>query len=888
MNARSDAVPSVRASDNDSRPSHAETRLDGTQEAMTLDTKHQHNKSTVSVAQGTSTSAIANDTHHTGAKRKHEEPQAIMGQAVAKKSKITLKTAAMRRLESNQTPEEMLASIAQTSSPLYMSPKEREDKLRNDENEMRRAVDYLENFIEETGQEDDFPNKIYRLRNTTFFARDYQLHQVAKMRRTELSRRLPHRGGIVADDTGVGKTYQTIGCIHVNPPTRKKLRDGVAANLIVVPSQSLIEQWADELVRTSKEDISGQIMRYAAKNGTPTDSVRHARYVLVTYSALLADYKGSGTLFKVMFRRIILDEGDNIKNISGKWSKVCAELQGKYKWVLTGTPLRNNKEEALPYFRFIGIDMDQSRREFEAIFDPLPEDTTDERIRRLMLVLMTRRMKGDMFMGRQICKLPESQEVVLKFPLSKEESMVYEAQSNTMSEEAQILDGNAELGLRDEKDPSVQDVFRGFCLKLRQASNHTFHLESSLRAEEIRPKLPELMENIEDIKPRVSLYNQLMANWDGANQLEPRVADNQDPGIQDLGFDITQYLADIMIAEKHVFCLECRGTDNLKKVSTCDHLICIDCFKDLINECQSKGKRKCRCPQCGSLWANVTPPKKGAASSVSSVASPNIQHVGIQNFGALDGHNAPLQIMGEPTTRLPGDDMNGYQPHLERHSSGCRWLEQCDADKQVIASTKIILAAELIRTWLIKAPEDKIVVFVEWNLTACVLGRVLDLEGVKYVYYWGDMSLNAKTKSLEDFRDHPEAKIMVTSKNAGSVGLNITCANKAIIMAPWFNAGAELQAFGRIKRHGQKKETLMVRLIAEGTIDEDLLELQEGKNLKLADALNPDSPHKGLTKEDYFRMLVSKRDHMSTDDGSVEDSDSPVDDHSEDDTDYEP
>lgn len=54
-------------------------------------------------------------------------------------------------------------------------------------------------------------------------------------------------------------------------------------------------------------------------------------------------------------------------------------------------------------------------------------------------------------------------------------------------------------------------------------------------------------------------------------------------------------------------------------------------------------------------------------------------------------------------------------------------------------------------------------------------------------------------------------------------------ANRVIILEPWWNTSLEDQAFGRVYRHGQTKETHLVRIIAKDTIDYRIVTLQQQK-----------------------------------------------------------
>ena len=67
------------------------------------------------------------------------------------------------------------------------------------------------------------------------------------------------------------------------------------------------------------------------------------------------------------------------------------------------------------------------------------------------------------------------------------------------------------------------------------------------------------------------------------------------------------------------------------------------------------------------------------------------------------------------------------------------------------------------------------------------------------------------------------------SLKAGGTGLNLTGADTVIHIDPWWNAAAEDQADDRTHRIGQKRNVEVIKLIAEDSIEQRVLELQEIK-----------------------------------------------------------
>ena len=71
---------------------------------------------------------------------------------------------------------------------------------------------------------------------------------------------------------------------------------------------------------------------------------------------------------------------------------------------------------------------------------------------------------------------------------------------------------------------------------------------------------------------------------------------------------------------------------------------------------------------------------------------------------------------------------------------------------------------------------------------------------------------------------------------AGGTGLNLTGADVVIHYDPWWNLAAQNQATDRAHRIGQTRQVTVYKMIAKGTIEEKILELQEAKQ-DLADAI---------------------------------------------------
>jgi len=103
-----------------------------------------------------------------------------------------------------------------------------------------------------------------------------------------------------------------------------------------------------------------------------------------------------------------------------------------------------------------------------------------------------------------------------------------------------------------------------------------------------------------------------------------------------------------------------------------------------------------------------------------------------------------------------------------------------------------------------------------------------DLEGAGIPYLILTGASRARGQLVERFQAG-EAPVFLISLKAGGTGLNLTRADTVIHCDPWWNAAAEAQASDRAHRIGQRKPVFVYKLLAEGTLEEKMLALQQRK-----------------------------------------------------------
>ncbi|CAG8569590.1 7551_t:CDS:2, partial [Gigaspora rosea] len=256
---------------------------------------------------------------------------------------------------------------------------------------------------------------------------DHQVIGVSWMVDQEIKDKV--RGGILADDMGLGKTVQTIATIVINRPDVKKSKSA-KSTLIVAPT-ALIYQWKSEILSKTDQDLFS-VHVYHGQNKASFHNLKKYDIVITTYQTLLREWPENdedddrGSLFRINWFRVVLDEAQNIKNRNSRASKACAKLSSTYRWCLTGTPIQNHIDDLYPYFRFLDISVLSDWQTFHGQFS----SGSQRAIQRAQTVLrgfLLRRTKESKLDGKPLLVLPEKTVSFVKQEFSQDEREFYDA-----------------------------------------------------------------------------------------------------------------------------------------------------------------------------------------------------------------------------------------------------------------------------------------------------------------------------------------------------------------------------------------------------------------------------------------------------------------------------
>ena len=235
-------------------------------------------------------------------------------------------------------------------------------------------------------------------------------------------------GGILADEMGLGKTLQSITFIS-------SLEKG--ESLIVCPT-SLLYNWKEEFEKFAPS------LKILVMNGGPNERQEnfeklHDYDVIITsYNILTRDIE---SYEKINFTAVIVDEGQNMKNPLSQRAKSMKRLNGKNKFVLTGTPIENALTELWSIFDFIMPGYILNRKKFQMKYEiPIVKDGNPKALQELksrIMPFILRRLKKDV-----AAELPPKIEKTIKVDMTPEQKDVYVTYVKMFKEEIENIDLN--------------------------------------------------------------------------------------------------------------------------------------------------------------------------------------------------------------------------------------------------------------------------------------------------------------------------------------------------------------------------------------------------------------------------------------------------------------
>jgi SNF2 family DNA or RNA helicase len=150
----------------------------------------------------------------------------------------------------------------------------------------------------------------------------------------------------------------------------------------------------------------------------------------------------------------------------------------------------------------------------------------------------------------------------------------------------------------------------------------------------------------------------------------------------------------------------------------------------------------------------------------------------------------------------------------------------------------------------------RVLIFSQFTKMLEIIGRELALLGLTFFYLNGQTPSEERVEICDQF-NAGERDLFLISLKAGGTGLNLTGADTVILYDIWWNPAVEQQAADRAHRIGQTNPVQVIKLVARGTIEEKMNELQEKKRHLIEEIIDSEEKTSTtLTEEDIREILM--------------------------------
>jgi SNF2 family DNA or RNA helicase len=166
------------------------------------------------------------------------------------------------------------------------------------------------------------------------------------------------------------------------------------------------------------------------------------------------------------------------------------------------------------------------------------------------------------------------------------------------------------------------------------------------------------------------------------------------------------------------------------------------------------------------------------------------------------------------------------------------------------SSSKIELLLEFLDEVL--AEDHKALVFSQWTSLLDLVEPHLERAEIPFTRL--DGATRDRAAVVRKFQDPSGPPVLLASLKAGGLGLNLTAADCVFILDPWWNPAAEDQAADRAHRIGQNRPVIVYRLVAEDTVEERIIALQQKKRALSEAALGGAAG--ALSRDDLLSLLA--------------------------------
>ncbi|KAF8588075.1 hypothetical protein K439DRAFT_703082 [Ramaria rubella] len=611
------------------------------------------------------------------------------------------------------------------------------------------------------------------------------------------------------------------------------------------------------MMRRRKKTNPRTRVRRRLRNGWVTDGllrvhIHHGKYklktvkelreydvILVSYQTLTAEFPSKldtsdlsgwmpemgGILAKMKWYRVVLDEAQVVRNRLTQSAQCIFRLQTKYRWCLSGTPIFNGVTDIFAYLRFCRpgyYSWDLFNFHVCRVQKRDPVAAT-KKANEWLDPLMLRRTKQSRLDGKFILEeLPPKNTEIVELEFSDGERRIYDD-----------LAAKVEKTIGDIVSKGLEEKYHMYILvlilRLRQVCGHPSLMLGLKDALDDPTKMPQHEKDKEIARARQEFGRQFIDNM--KNKFRKRAMKRDEVGNDD----------------DEEYCHGCKdGFSGNAMVIACGHEVCLDCLVDLekselrldkdIDNLDKDDTPLRPCPTCKQL---IDPAKrfKSAAFEISDEEL-IFGGGGFKKLMAVENHKKKSWLVdsdddedmpdaGALTIGIEKKAGSQKNEKVVQHPSSGPSTPLPSRKSELTPRTPPALSSSAnLDLWRsTKTPSAKLIALVrmikDWSQSVESAGTsMLDLVEEQFEQYTiaslrydGKMGREERDEAIARFKKIGGPKIILISIKSGSVGLNLTCANRIINLDLSWSMSSESQAYDRAHRIGQSKPVYIKRFV---------------------------------------------------------------------------
>lgn len=164
----------------------------------------------------------------------------------------------------------------------------------------------------------------------------------------------------------------------------------------------------------------------------------------------------------------------------------------------------------------------------------------------------------------------------------------------------------------------------------------------------------------------------------------------------------------------------------------------------------------------------------------------------------------------------------------------------------LFSSSKFVRLRHLLPDLIKKG--HRMLIFSQWTKVLDLMLNLLESLELSCLRLDGSTPVSERQALIDKFNNDQSIPIFLLSTRAGGMGLNLTAADVCILHDLDFNPFNDLQAEDRCHRIGQKKPVTIIKMVTQGTVDEEIYSIQERK-ARMNKAIMEENDKKNSKKE---------------------------------------